>query len=162
MKAQLKIKLASNSAKNVKDARVRVGWFEDSKYDDNTPVALVAFWQEYGTKRGIPQRPFMRSAEMHNKTKWEQIALQQIRKCIEQGKPLAQAMAQLGFVVAGDIEHEIRSITQPPLAESTIKARLRRKGKKKKTDFITKPLVDTGIMLASVQNTDKSVRVEEK
>ena len=112
MKAQLKIKLATDSAKNIKDARVRVGWFEDSKYDDNTPVALVAFWQEYGTKRGIPERPFMRPAEMHNKTKWEQIAIQQIRKCIESGRPLTDAMAALGLVVQGDIYKEISTLTQ--------------------------------------------------
>lgn len=157
MKAQLKLKLAIDSAKNIKDARVRVGWFEESKYDDNTPVALVAFWQEYGTKRGIPQRPFMRPAEMHNTNKWRQIAQQEIKKCIESGKPLTGAMAKLGLVVQGDIYKEISTLTQPPLAESTIKARLRRKGKKNITGSITKPLIDTGVMLASLNN-----KVEEK
>lgn len=152
MKTQLKIKLAIDSAKNIKDARVRVGWFEESKYDDNTPVAMVAFWQEYGTKRGIPQRPFMRPAEMHNKTKWQQIALQEISKCIESGRPLTDAMATLGMVVQGDIYKEISTLTQPPLSKKTIGARLRRQGKKKSTGSITKPLVDTGIMLASLNN----------
>lgn len=157
MKAQLKIKLASDSAKNIKDARVRVGWFEESKYDDNTPVALVAFWQEYGTSRGIPQRPFMRPAEHKNRAKWEQIALQEIRKCVETGRPLTQAMAKLGLVVQGDIDREISTLTQPELSEKTIKARLRRKGKKKATASIQKPLIDTGIMLASLNH-----KVEEK
>lgn len=161
MKTQLKIKLASNSARNVKDARVRVGWFEDSKYDDNTPIALVAYFQEYGTARGIPQRPFMRPAELKNKAKWQQIALQEIRKCVESGIPLTQAMMKLGLVVQGDIAKEISTLTQPPLAESTVKARLRRKGKKKVTGSITKPLIDTGIMLAALQSS-KGVRVEEK
>lgn len=161
MKTQLKIKLASNSARNVKDARVRVGWFEDSKYDDDTPIALVAYFQEYGTARGIPQRPFMRPAELKNKAKWQQIALQEIRKCIESGIPLTQAMMKLGLVVQGDIVKEISTLTQPPLAESTVKARLRRKGKKKVTGSITKPLIDTGIMLAAIQSS-KGVRVEEK
>lgn len=164
MKTQLKIKLATDSAKNIKDARVRVGWFEDSKYDDNTPVALVAFWQEYGTKRGIPERPFMRPAEMHNKVKWEQIALQQIRKCIESGRPLTDAMAALGLVVQGDIVHEIRNLTQPALSEKTVKARIRRLAKsttKRPSDTIDKPLVDTGIMLASI-GSKKAIRVEQK
>lgn len=152
MKTQLKIKLASNSARNVRDARVRVGWFEESKYDDNTPIALVAYFQEYGTGRGIPQRPFMRPAELKNKAKWEQIALQEIRKCVESGIPLTQAMAKLGLVVQGDIEREISTLTQPPLKESTVKARLRRKGKKKATASIQKPLIDTGVMLAALTN----------
>lgn len=152
MKTQLKIKLATDSAKNIKDARVRVGWFEESKYDDNTPIALVAYFQEYGTKRGIPQRPFMRPAELKNKAKWEQIALQEIKKCIETGRPLTQAMAKLGLVVQGDIAREISSLTQPPLAKSTIKARMRRKGQKKATTTIQKPLIDTGAMLAALTN----------
>lgn len=157
MKTQLKFKLATDSARNIRDAKVRVGWFEDSKYDDDTPIALVAFFQEYGTGRGIPQRPFMRPAEMKNKAKWEQIARQEIRKCIETNAPLTRAMAKLGLVVQGDIDREITSITQPPLAETTIKARLRRKGKKKATASIQKPLIDTGMMLASLTN-----KVEEK
>lgn len=165
MKTQLKIKLASNSARNVKDARVRVGWFEESKYDDNTPIALVAYFQEYGTKRGIPQRPFMRPAELKNKAKWEQIALQEIRKCIETGRPLTQAMTVLGLAVKRDIVHEITTLTEPPLKESTVKARIRRLAKsttRKPSDTISKPLVDTGMMLAALQDESKSVKVEPK
>ena len=152
MKTQLKLKLAINSAKNIKDARVRVGWFEESKYDDNTPVAMVAFWQEYGTRKGIPQRPFMRTSEFHNKDIWNAIAKQEVKKCIESGLPLTGAMAKLGLVVQGDIQKEIATITEPPLSEKTIKARLSRKGKKKPTASITKPLIDTGVMLSSVNN----------
>lgn len=152
MKTQLKIKLASNSARNIKDARVRVGWFEESKYDDNTPVAMVAFFQEYGTKKGIPQRPFMRPAEFHNKDKWDAILAQEIKKCLDAGKPLTQAMAKLGLVVQGDIAKEISSVMTPPLKESTIKARMRRMGKKNPTGSIAKPLIDTGVMLASINN----------
>ena len=152
MKTQLKIKLASNSARNIKDARVRVGWFEESKYDDNTPVALVAFFQEYGTRKGIPQRPFMRPAEFHNKNKWDSILAQEIKKCLDVGIPLTQAMAKLGLVVQGDIAKEISSVMTPPLKESTIKARMRRMGKKNPTGSIAKPLIDTGVMLASINN----------
>lgn len=166
MKTQLKIKLASNSARNVKDARVRVGWFEDSKYDDNTPIALVAYFQEYGTARGIPQRPFMRPAELKNKAKWQQIALQEIRKCVESGRPLTQAMMVLGLAVQRDIIHEIQTLTEPALNEKTVKARIRRLAKsttkRKPTDSIDKPLIDTGIMLAALSKSEKSVRVEEK
>lgn len=141
-----------DTVKRLKDARVRVGWFEESKYDDNTPVADVAFWQEYGTKRGIPERPFMRPAAFHNEKKWTQIAEQEIRKCVKDGKPLTLAMEKLGLVVQGDVQAEISAVTEPALKESTIKARLRRKKVKKVTASLTKPLVDTGVMLASVQH----------
>ena len=126
----------------------------------------MAYFQEYGTSRGIPQRPFMRPAELKNRARWEKIALQEIRKCIEQGRPLTDAMTLLGMAVKTDIVHEITNLTQPPLSEKTVKARIRRMAKstrkRKPQDSITKPLVDTGIMLAALDNDKKSIRVEEK
>ena len=40
---------------------VAVGFFADAKYQDGTPVAAVAAWNEFGTKN-IPERPFFRNA----------------------------------------------------------------------------------------------------
>ena len=62
------------------------------------------------------------------------------------------AMDKLGLVVQGDVQFEISSVYEPELKESTIKARLRRKSVKKVTASLTKPLIDTGTMLASVQH----------
>ena len=69
---------------------------------------------------------------------------------------MTQAMAKLGLVVQGDIDREISTLTQPELSEKTIKARLRRKGKKKATTSIQKPLIDTGAMLAALTNKVES------
>ena len=165
MKTTLKIDPMINRllGMKMKDARGYVGWFEDSKYDDNTKIGDVAFWQEYGTKRGIPQRPFMRPAKLHNEQKWNMLIAQEVRKCIEKALPLTLALQRVGLVVAGDIQHEIRSVYEPPLKESTVKARLRRHKGKPFIMSATKPLVDTGILLGSL-GTDgnyKPVRVEE-
>lgn len=153
----MKVKIQRNDAlfskiKKIRDARVRVGWFEESRYDDNTPVANVAFWQEYGTKRGIHERPFMRPAAFHNEKKWTDLAKQEVVKCVDGGKPLTVAMEKLGLVVQGDVQEAIIAVTEPHLKESTIKSRLRRKKVKKITASLTKPLIDTGTMLASVQH----------
>ena len=40
---------------------VKVGFFSTAKYEDGTPVAAVAAWNEFGTKT-IPERPFFRRA----------------------------------------------------------------------------------------------------
>ena len=159
MKTTLKIDPMINRllGMKMKDARGYVGWFEDSKYDDNTKVGDVAFWQEYGTKRGIPQRPFMRPAKFHNEKNWTDLILQEVRKCYKEGKPLSVAMERLGLVAQGNIQDEIRSVYEPPLKEATIKARLRRRGKQVVTASITKPLIDTGVMLASVQHKVEEV-----
>ena len=142
------------SLTGLKNARVGVGWFEDSKYknDKNGDIKIgdVAMWQEYGTARGIPQRPFMRPAKMKNYQKWLATARQQIAQCIEQGKPLTVAMKGLGLVVKGDIQQAIRDVMEPPLKPATIANRLRRKKSKEITDTITKPLIDTGVMLGAV------------
>lgn len=145
------------SIEDLKDAKVSVGWFEESKYDDNTSIAEVAQFQEYGTSRGIPQRPFMRPAELHNQNKWKQTGDREIKRCVDKGKPLTEAMARLGFEVKADIQDEIRAVMTPPLAESTIKSRLSRKKSKKITATLTKPLIDTGVMLAAVQSKVENV-----
>lgn len=134
------------SVTKLKDYKTEVGWFEDTKYDDNLPIAQVAYWQEYGTSKGIPQRPFMRPAEMENESKWEKIFEQEAQKSIETDGDIKKAMDRLGFVVQGDIQQAIIDIHEPALAKSTIKSRQRR------GNSSVKPLVDTGEMLATVQH----------
>ena len=92
---------------------------------------------------------------------------------------LDQALKMLGIVAVGDIRKAIMDVWRPPLKESTIKNRLRRYSEKNKkaqellakikrkegipytneNKGILKPLVDTGLMIASlsyeVLNTDE-------
>lgn len=138
-------------AKKIRNVRMNVGWFEDSKYNDNTKIGDVAYYQEYGTSKGIPQRPFMRPAQMENEELWQKLFTQEVKKSVERGEPIKQAMERLGLVVQGDIQKAITDVMEPPLKESTIKGRLRR------GNTSVKPLVDTGMMLATVQH-----KVEEK
>ena len=42
--------------------RYRNAGNKDSRYPDGTPVTNVAAWNEFGTSRGIPERPFFRLA----------------------------------------------------------------------------------------------------
>ena len=137
------ISKAIKKAQGLKDARLRVGWFENSKYNDDTSVAAVAEWQEYGYKEFnvfYPPRSFMRPAENNNSDKWNKVVEKEIKK----GKSIKEAFSALGDVVKGDIQEAIIDVMEPPLEKSTIEARKRRGNKS------TKPLVDTGVMLASI------------
>lgn len=140
----------SDIVKNVqglKNARLQVGWFEDSKYDDGTKIGEVAEWQEYGGEEynvAYPPRPFMRSAQENNQETWSKIMDKKIAEIVDKGGEISEAMKVLGNVVKGDIQEAIIAVTTPPLAQSTIKARQKRGNKS------VKPLVDTGAMLASV------------
>ena len=128
---------------------VRVGFFENSKYPDGTPIAYVAAIQEFGYGP-IPPRPFMRPAEEANKGKWLKGIAAGVRGVIAGNVTLDHALEQVGMVAAGDVRKAIKAVTAPPLAESTVRARQRRKKGKKAVS--RKPLVDSGEMLQAVNS----------
>lgn len=128
---------------------IRVGFFENSKYPDGTPIAYVAAIQEFGYGP-IPPRPFMRPAEEANKGKWLKGIAAAVRAVISGQVTLDHALEQVGMVAAGDVRKAIKAVTAPPLAESTVRARQRRKKGKKAVS--RKPLVDTGQMLQAVNS----------
>lgn len=157
-------KLWNHLKSNLRDYKVEAGWFENTRYDDNTPVAYIAAVQNYGTAQAgkghttvIPARPFMDNAQNRVKgTEGKQILLQEMLRVFEGKQTMEQATNRLALWAKGVIQEEIKNLTSPPLAEATIKNRERRyksKSKqKKKSTTIAKPLVDTGIMLATVQS----------
>lgn len=129
---------------DMEDARARIGWFSDQKYDKNTSIAQVAAWNEFGTK-DIPSRPFMRSTAHTKQTEWRELLKKMAKDAIANGKSIETVMQQFGELVKGDIQAAIINTTTPPNAPATIKI----KG-------FNKPLVHSGIMLGSVQSrTDK-------
>lgn len=128
---------------------IRVGFFENSKYTDGTPIAYVAAIQEFGYGP-IPPRPFMRPAEETNKGKWVKGIAAGVRGVIAGQVALDYALTQVGKVAAGDVRKAIKAVTAPPLAESTVRARqMRKKGKK---SVSRKPLIDKGEMFQAVNS----------
>ena len=52
-------------------ATLRVGFLENAKYPDGTPVAMVAAIQDYGAPgAGIPPRPFFRNMIADKQREW--------------------------------------------------------------------------------------------
>ena len=145
-------KTLSKRFKYLQNASVSVGWHEDSKYDDGTQIAEIAAIQEYGTGDGkIPPRSFMRStANEKLKTVWLVNLKKVIAHYVSKGGDLSQLYGKFGASISGDIAEKITQIWTPPLAESTVKNRVSRKSKKATTESLTKPLIDTGVMLASL------------
>lgn len=125
-----------------RNRKVEVGFFANSTYTDGTPVAMVAAVQEFGTDK-IPARSFMRTTVADKQGQWAK-AIAAVMKAT--GCDAQQALEQLGSVAANDIQEKIKAITEPPLAPSTIKARL-----KKRSENPEKPLIDTGLMVQSVK-----------
>lgn len=123
------LKNASNAAS------VDVGFMGNATEPDGTSTALVAALNNYGTGR-VPPRPFFTLAVEKNKGRWPI----NLGTALKKNKMnAATALGLLGLEVKEEIQDEIREMTTPPNAPSTIA----RKG-------FDKPLVDTSTMLKSV------------
>lgn len=131
----------------------KVGWFETAKYPDGTSVAYVASIHEFGyPEGGIPARSFMRSTAMESSKQWT-LAFGRGVKAIASGTFNAdQVMESVTLLAVGDIKKKISEIQSPPLAPATIAARRRRYKNKALTGNLTKPLVDTSLMVSSITN----------
>ena len=96
-------------------AHVKVGVLENSKYPDGTPVPLVAFWNEYGT-RTAPPRPFFRDTIEQNKKNWSEKVVSDAKK----GLNVTQILGSVGLLMQTNIQTAIMTFTDPPNADSTV------------------------------------------
>ncbi len=115
---------------------VKVGFFSTARYEDGTPVAAVAAWNEFGTKT-IPERPFFRNALAESERGVSNI----LAKGIDTKKMVVdeQLAGRVGEYVQGKIRDSITALKEPPNAPETVK----RKGS-------SDPLLDTGTLRNSV------------
>lgn len=133
MSASAKLEAALKAIADKMSGHVDVGFLEGATYPDGTPVAAVAFWNEYGASG--PPRPFFRGMIAEESPSWpDKVA--HLAKATHNNGP--KVLALMGEEIEGALKQSITSFTDPPNAPSTIK----RKG-------FNKPLVDTAHMLNS-------------
>lgn len=144
------VKALAAAVKGLSGAQGKVGWFPSAKYENGTPVALVAVVHEYGSPtKGIPPRPFMRTTAEAKKAEWQRDA-HVLAKAVVNGNIEPGAVIEgVAQKAEGDIRRTIGKLSTPVLKPATIAARKRRlaKGTRVKGNGITKPLVDTGYLL---------------
>ena len=114
----------------------RIGFFSTARYQNGTPVAAVAAWNEFGT-RTIPERPFFRRAIKAMQPTIRSVVHQGIDP--KKGIVTPELAERIGAVGQGAIQEEIVRLRQPPNAPRTVEI----KGS-------SNPLVDTGHMRLSV------------
>lgn len=132
---KLEAYLADLSRRLGKEGTVKVGFLEGARYPSGESVALIASINEFGApSRGQPPRPFFRNMVAKHKDEWPAA----VAKLLET-HDVSTVLKLVGEGIAGQLRQSIVDLTEPSLAESTIRA--------KKS---SKPLVDTGHMLASV------------
>ena len=141
--AKLLAKLGEVQRKMATGSVLRVGFLEGAMHPSKSPngepvpVAQVAAWNEWGDPdNNRPPRPFFRTMVEEKKDGWGR-SMANILKA--NGYDVNNALQLMGQGIKGQLQHSINEFTDPPLADSTIKA----KG-------FDKPLVDTGDMLRGV------------
>ena len=118
------------------NASVRVGVLENATYPDGTPVAMVAFWNEYGT-RTSPVRAFFRTTVSEQKKNWV-LSVQNLMKMHNDPK---KVMGLIGVHMQEQIVQSINTWSDPPNSAYTIA----KKGS-------SKPLIETGVLMRSIKS----------
>lgn len=115
-----------------------IGYQRGEKSEDGVDMCDIAAWNELGTSRGIPSRPFIRNTvDLHaddiNKR------LDSCVKMIMKGKTAEEALKKMGLYLKQQVQKEITDGSFAPNSPATIK--------KKGSDH---PLIDTGQLRNSV------------
>jgi hypothetical protein len=138
--AELELEIRKHKRINKAYTKVGYGPWSGSAEGEDVKAGLtkvaIAVWQEYGTERGIPPRPFMHQCFDKRINMIEKVSANLHAQYLNGKLTEKQALARLGEWYAGEIKDEILSGDFKPLAASTI----RKKGS-------TRPLVDTGLNL---------------
>jgi hypothetical protein len=109
------------------------------KTEKEPPDVLdIALWNELGTSRGIPARPFIRQTYDKNKATFDN-SLKTAAQMVAGGQTAKQALSTLGNQAVGLMQAEIVDGGFAPNAPRTLEA--------KDSDV---PLIDTGHMRQSV------------
>ena len=131
------MKALEDIAKRMGGGEVSVGFMEGATYPEGTPVAAVAFWNEYGVpSRNQPPRPFFRQMIAAESPTWPSKMAKLAKATDYDGD---RVLALMGEDIKGALQKSINDLQDPPLAPSTVEA----KG-------FGKPLIDTSHMLNSV------------
>lgn len=115
-------RVAKTIAARVKkmSGHVDVGFMEDATYPDGTPVAAVAFWNNYGTSTS-PAAPFFSNMIEEQKPTWGEKVAKLVKATDGDGE---KVLALMGEDIQGALIQSIVDTKDPSNAPSTI----RRKG----------------------------------
>lgn len=104
----------------------------------------------------IPPRPFMRTTIAEKKGDWAKLTKSGAKAMFAGNASPKMVMEGLGLAASGDIRKTISKINSPALKAGTIANRKRKLSKGKKVGGLTKPLVETSLMVSSLTSAVES------
>jgi hypothetical protein len=131
--------------KKMDNAHVRIGVLSTAgnyPIDENGKTASlpqVAFWNEFGTKTGIPERPFIRATADEKRDNYKVYLQKKIIDVFKGTASFKSTLEKTGMLAQGHVRKKIKTLETPPNAPSTIK----KKGS-------SNPLIDEGFLLRSI------------
>lgn len=137
-----KLKKIGNGGKKTK---LTAGFYKGAKYEDGTPVAQVAAWNNFGTIENggfTPPRPFFNDAIDQNMDKWSEGLAKRLK---ETDYDVKNSMERLGMKMRSDIIDSINDGNYEPNAKSTKRRKANAFGSHNQD-----PLKDTLKMMSSV------------
>jgi hypothetical protein len=111
-------------ADGLNQRELSVGFMEEATYPDGTPVASVAFWNEYGHggRFHAPPRPFFRTMIAAESPTWGAKAAAMLKST---GYNVDQTLSMLGEDISGALGQSITEMNNPPLSPTTLVLRAR-------------------------------------
>lgn len=155
----------------------KVGFLDSAQYSTGVSIAYVAAIHEFGApSAGIVPRSFMRPTMDAQKNSWKNLFAQGAKAIAKGNRTAKDVYDGVGLQASGDVRKAISTLTSPPLSKVTLLARKFKQEHgpdsitgfgqivgfmhdlKKNPDIdlsgvSTKPLNDTGALLAHVTNT---------
>ncbi|WP_406858497.1 hypothetical protein ABEG18_13060 [Alsobacter sp. KACC 23698] len=119
-------------------SKVKVGFPAGKAPGD---LISIAYWNHFGTSRGIPPRPFITTAMFKGRGELRSFITAEAKKIVFAGNPtpMRYALQNLGMKGQDMVQMQILSNMPPPNAPSTVQ----QKGS-------SRTLVDTGRLVGSV------------
>lgn len=117
-------KVLQGIARKMGGGKVRIGFLEGAVYPDGTPVAAVAFWNEFGHEGNFPSppRPFFRNMIKRESAGWgSQMAT--LAKATNFDGP--RVLEIMGGNIANALQQSITEFNDVPLSETTLVLRAR-------------------------------------
>ena len=101
---------------------VDVGFMSGAIYPDGTPVAQVAFWNEFGHggRFPAPPRPFFRNMVNEKSSEWPKRLGDAIKYYEGDGR---KALAGMGEAISDDLAESIINTNEPALSKTTLMLR---------------------------------------
>lgn len=117
-------KVFSKQAEKPAAVRVGVQGSDAMQLHGKVTVVDIATVHEFGSIDGrIPQRSFIRSTFDKNRAHYQKVINKIARDVLDEKLDAARALGLLGEKFVADIKAAIRAHIDPPLADSTIRAR---------------------------------------